>query len=93
MRKGAAGSCEDPKFRKWCFQHLCGCYLFNASGLPPRGFFYVRCCWDKRTINMKCAQEIMKAEKLRHKKDEGISRIFHKKGVTVRGIVNHAQEK
>jgi len=41
------------------FQHLCGCYLFNASGLPPRGFFYFRCCCNNCTINQKSAQEIV----------------------------------
>lgn len=78
MRKGAAGSCEDPKFRKWCFQHLCGCYLFNAAGLPPRGFFIFRCCWDKRTINEEMKQEIMKVKNPRHEKDEDSSIFFHR---------------
>lgn len=50
---------------------------YNAAGLPPRGFFRFRCCWDKRTINGEMVQETMKVKNPRHKNDEDSSMFFH----------------
>jgi hypothetical protein len=46
-------------------------------GCRPGAFFIFRCRWDKRTINDKFSQEILKAKNPRHENDEGSSMFFH----------------
>lgn len=41
MRKGAAGSSDDPKFRNRCFQHLCGCRLFQKTTIGSRRWSFL----------------------------------------------------
>lgn len=47
-------------------------------GCRPGAFlFSVVVCWNKRTINRECVQEIMKVKNPRHKNDEDSSMFFH----------------